>query len=123
MERSMIVMVVDPEDPKRGEITIVDDPVGAAHMAEALLEAGVAQERVRVFSASEVKMSVAHRPVVTLFGGDGSATGDKGNSESSEAAPDAQASAEGLEEAPAEGEESEPFVQNGVRFSSLFRSS
>lgn len=126
MVRSMIVMVVDPEDPKHGEITVVDDAAAAAHMAEALLEGGVDQERVRIFSASEVKMSVAHRPVVTLFGSDGSGGGREENPEgdqnvgcSGASSPEGEASGE----PPAEGEEPEPFVQNGVRFSSLFRSS
>lgn len=124
MERRMIVMVVDPDDPKRGEITILDDPSDAAHMAEALLEAGMDQERVRIYSASEIQMTVSHRPVVTLVGGEREgAAGDAGARGEATGASDGEAPVEGDEGTPPEGEEAEPFVQNGVRFSSLFRSS
>lgn len=117
MDRSVIVMVVDPEDRKRGEITVMDDPREAARYAESLLIAGLEQDRIRIFTASEVQVSVTHRPVVTLV-----APGGEG--------PGAEPRAEGQEGPGAEGEAGEekaeeptPFVQNGVRFSSLFRPS
>lgn len=115
MDRNIIVMVVDPENPKRGEITIMDEPKEAARFAESLLLAGLEQDRIRVFAAAEVQVSVTHRPVVTLVAptaspqptpsqaSDGDTTGDQ--------------------EAEPHTEEPTPFVQNGVRFSSLFRPS
>lgn len=113
MDRSIIVMVVDPEDRKRGEITIMNDPKEAARFAESLLVAGLEQDRIRVFSAAEVQVSVTHRPVVTLVAPDAS----------SEGKPQQDDGASGDEAAQPQPEEPTPFVQNGVRFSSLFRPS
>lgn len=117
MDRNVIVMVVDPEDRKRGEITVMDDPKEAARYAESLLIAGLEQDRIRVFTASEVQVSVTHRPVVTLV-----APGDERSATETQGRGQEAPSAEG-EGARQEPEEPTPFVQNGVRFSSLFRPS
>jgi len=117
MDRSVIVMVADPEDRKRGEITVMSDPREAARYAESLLIAGLEQDRIRVFTASEVQVSVTHRPVVTLVAPGSESSGSEAQGPGQEAPP-----AEG-EAAGEEAREPTPFVQNGVRFSSLFRPS
>ncbi len=117
MDRNVIVMVVDPEDRKRGEITVMDDPKEAARYAESLLIAGLEQDRIRVFTASEVQVSVTHRPVVTLV-----APGEEGPPAGAQKAAE-EPTAEGAEAKTEKAEEPTPFVQNGVRFSSLFRPS
>jgi len=119
MSGQTVVMVLDPDDPKRGEITILPAAHEAARLAEDLIESGVQIERIRIFDATELSMKVQHKPVVSLGADDHddefpSQAG--GPSEEPEPVPvfanDSQA------EAPAE----EPLVQNGVRFSSLFKS-
>lgn len=70
---SMVVMLLDPDDAKRGEITVVDDAKAAARMVESFLEAGYKQERIRVFSATPLQMQIVHKPVVS-FTDDGATT-------------------------------------------------
>jgi hypothetical protein len=62
------VMVLDRDDPKHGELTMLDGAHEAARLAEQLIESGVEVERIRVFDATELSMRVAHKPVVTLGG-------------------------------------------------------
>jgi len=62
------VMVLDRDDPKHGELTMLDGAHEAARLAEQLIESGVEIERIRVFNATELSMRVAHKPVVTLAG-------------------------------------------------------
>lgn len=116
MESQFIVMVVDPDDPKRVEINAAGNAAHAARVVETLLEAGYGQERIRVFEGIELEMQVAHRPVVSLF-----------TQDDPETAIQAQrgdgAEGEGGQEGQGAEEEGVPFVQNGVRFSSLFKSS
>ncbi len=111
----IIVLVTDRDDPKHGEITVLDDPRKAERLVETLLEAGFDNERFRVFTGAEMDMQVTHRPVVSLLGEDAPADGEP-QAEEDEVEP---------EPLPQESEEKEeavtPFVQNGVRFSSLFR--
>ena len=66
MGEGTAVMVFDRDDPKRGELTMLDGAHEAARLAEQLIESGVEVERIRVFDATELSMRVAHKPVVTL---------------------------------------------------------
>lgn len=66
-----IVLVGDPDDPQRGEITVMENLTKAARLVEALLEAGFEEERIRVFSGSEEHVHVTYRPVVSFLTSDG----------------------------------------------------
>jgi len=68
MSGKTAIMVFDRDDPKHGELTMLDAAHEAARLAEQLIESGVEVERIRVFDATELSMSVAHKPVVTLGG-------------------------------------------------------
>lgn len=122
MESQLIIMIVDPDDPKRVEITSVDSTAQAARMVETMLEAGFDQSRIKIFEGNELEMQVAHRPVVSLVTQDepGGAYVAPPPATSAEATVDA-AEIQADEAAQGEGEDEEPFVQNGVRFSSLFK--
>lgn len=63
-----IILVSDPDDPKHGQITVLDDPLEAERVVESLLEAGYQQERFRVFRGKEREVQVSYRPVVSLIG-------------------------------------------------------
>ena len=109
MATTVVVLIADRDDPKRGEITTLDDIREAERLIERLLEEGLEQERLRVFGGSEMGMRVTQKPVVAL-GGD-----DEPDLESEDA------TAETVEESEAEPADA-PFVRDGVRFSSLFKS-
>ena len=117
-----VVMVLDRDDPNRGEIKMLADGNEAARLAEDLLESGVEVERIRVFDAVELALKVAHRPVVSL----GTGTGEEIVAEMPDPLDDVQPLVASLPDAEdeAEGEAvaAEPLVRNGVRFSSLFKS-
>jgi hypothetical protein len=114
MPANIIVLVADPEDSNRGEITVLDNPRKAEVLVETLLEAGFDQERIRLFSGSRAHVQVSTRPQVALM---------------DEGAPSTAAASAPVEEivAPepvawkAAGEQPAPFIKDGVRFSSLFR--
>ena len=111
MSNQVIVLVEDDGNPSHSEVTITDDSKQAERHVEVLLEAGYERERIRVFVGTEMQMQVTHRPVVALTG-DGVST-DEDPSEDL---------IEGDEAGAAEGKDAaEPFVQNGVRFSSQFK--
>ena len=76
MAASTIVMVLDLDDPKRGEMNVVSDPHDAERLVESLLQSGLAQERICVFSASALEVKVIHRPVVSFVGAGGQANGE-----------------------------------------------
>jgi len=118
MAGKTVVMVLDRDDPKRGEITMLADTHEAARMAEELLESGVETERIRIFDATELAMKVAHKPVVSL--------GDDADEEqrplAAQSADEADSVPVLVSETQGEPAEEEPLVRNGVRFSSLFRS-
>lgn len=124
MTKKMIVLVLDLDDAKHGEITVLDGAQKAARFVETLLGSGFDMERIRVFNAEEMEMQVTHRPVVALINGsaEGSAPADE-EAPAEEAAADkrremAGAVANALHAAePADV----PFHRDGVRFSSLFR--
>ncbi len=138
MSNKVIVMVSDLDDASHGEINVLESHEHAARFVETLLESGFEQERVRVFGGDELQMQVQHRPVVNLL------TGARGRKEETPGEED-QASAqepapqqESVETASAKAETAgasvtshvkavldeiaaQPFVRNGVRFSSQFR--
>ncbi len=109
MATTVIVLIADRDDPKRGEITTLDDIREAERLIERLLEEGFEQERLRVFGGAEMGMRVTQKPVVAL-GGD-----DEPDIESEDATAETEDGAE--EESP-----DPAFVRDGVRFSSLFKS-
>lgn len=135
MSDKIIVLVSDLDDASHGEVNILEGPDQAAHFVETLLESGFEQERVRIFGGDELQMQVHHRPVVSLLTPNPAQNG-RGRKEElvqSEAAPVPQVEEREREVARAaqapraarnlEYQEvaAEPFVQNGVRFSSMFK--
>ena len=114
MPANIIVLVADPEDSNRGEITVLDNPRKAEVLVETLLEAGLDQERIRLFSGSRAHVQVSTRPEVALM---------------DEGAPSTAAASAPVEEivAPepvawkAAAGQPAPYIKDGVRFSSLFR--
>jgi hypothetical protein len=129
MAGKTVVMVLDRDDPKRGEITMLTEPHEAARLAEDLIESGVEVERIRIFDATEMEMRVVHKPVVTLGT-------DEGENAPAYAAEDTSLEHEDLEPVTVGSGRSadephtddgqsfaeEPLMRNGVRFSSLFKS-
>ena len=133
MANKMIVMVSGLDDASHGEINVLDSSDQAAALIETLLESGFEQERIRVFGGDELQMQVHHRPVVSLVGPSARTEGrggrkDEPNVETTpEDAPATQQEQETenatVRSRSAEQEEvaSQPFVRNGVRFSTQFR--
>jgi len=119
MSDKIIVMVSDLDDGAHGEINVLEGADDAVHLVETLLQSGFDRDRIRVFAGSELIMQISHRPVVSLLGTEpASAPAEAAEDESASevAAPTAQRSA-----AIIFGDAAEPFVRNGVRFSSQFR--
>lgn len=118
----MIVVISDRDDAKRGEVTVIDNPRKAELLIETLLEAGFERERIRLFSGEQLNVQVSRRPTVALV--------EEHLERAAAARGWATRQETALQEAlgravpPAEEEESvaEPFVRDGVRVSSLFRS-
>ncbi len=132
MLNKVIVMVSDLDDASHGEINVLDGPERAAHFVETLLESGFEQERVRVFGGDELQMQVHQRPVVSLIS---NARGLKEEAprdeEEEQAAPAPQSRPEqeqvaasktvaARDKAVMDEVAAQPFVRNGVRFSSQF---
>ncbi len=133
MLNKVIVMVSDLDDASHGEINVLDGPEQAAHFVETLLESGFEQERVRVFGGDELQMQVHQRPVVSLIsdarGRKEEAPRDEEEEEATATAPQARpqqeqvaASMSVAARAKAVMDEitAQPFMRNGVRFSSQF---
>lgn len=133
MSDNVIVLVSDLDTGKHGEVNVFESHEEAAHLIESLLESGFEQERIRVFTGSEMEMHVTHRPVVALVGGDAS-SGHVPAEREAEEEDEEEALEEPVEErepvaARAQSTRAEikeevsatPFVKDGVRFSSLFR--
>src|SRR5712691_2922323 len=76
MSNGVIVMVSDLDDPKHGELNVLESHEKAARMVEKLLESGFEQKRIRIFNGDEMGMQIAHRPVVALVSGGAPADGD-----------------------------------------------
>ena len=66
MAAKIILLVSDSNDSKFGEIITLDEIPKAESAIEALLEAGLEQERVRVFTGAEINIRVTYRPLVAL---------------------------------------------------------
>ncbi len=109
MADKVIVVVSDENDARRGEVTVADNPRTATHLVETLLEAGYQPERIRLFNGDQAAIQVTQRPVVAMVGDESTPIG------AASPAAQAQAAAQAVEE------EATPFMKNGVRFSSLFR--
>ncbi len=60
------VLVADRDDPKHGEIVVVDTTAEAERLVETLLEAGFDRDLVRVFTGTEMEAQVSQRPKVEL---------------------------------------------------------
>ncbi len=127
MSDRVIVMVSDLDDPKHGELNVVDGHQKAARMVETLLEAGFEQERIRIFNGEEMGMQVAHRPVVALVSGTAPANGatpveDDAPEETVAADKPALSRILPKTKATVHVEPAEtPFERDGVRFSTQFR--
>ena len=126
MSDKTIVVVYDERDKKHGEVTVLEDAAGAAHHVESLLESGIGQDRIRIYTGNEMEMKVSHRPVVALVGGDipeqyrkksGDASDDNDEADTEQALPRAKSELKGAEANAA------PDVKDGVRLSPLFRNS
>lgn len=68
MTSNIVVLVLDVDDPRHGEISVVQESREAAGIMETLLESGFPMERIRVFSGNEIEPAVTYRPVVSLNG-------------------------------------------------------
>lgn len=132
MSDNVIVLVSDLDTGKHGEVNVFESHEEAAHLIESLLESGFEQERIRVFTGSEMEMHVTHRPVVALVGGDASSGHVPAESEAEEEEEEAPedpveerepvaARAQSTRAEIKEEVSATPFVKDGVRFSSLFR--
>lgn len=132
MSGRIIILVSDLDDGSHGEINVLDSAEQAAHFVETLLESGFEQERIRIFGGDELAMQVRHRPVVSLTSPDqtqnGSGRKEEVRNEASqpqqvEDAPVARVIAQAPRAQTLQFQEvaAEPFVQNGVRFSSMFK--
>lgn len=134
MSETFIVMVVDREDSKHGEISVLEDAEKAERLVETLLEAGFEPSRIRVFTGRASEFQISHRPVVALVGDEEAAEGQRREpaarvsvAEESpvvEPAATPEQPAEAQDEVEAEGEEVAVATEAGtpVKFSSLFRS-
>ncbi len=126
MSGKTIVIISDLDDPKHGEITVVEGAHKAARLVETLLEAGFEQQRIRIFTGDEMDMQVTHRPVVALISGGSGAT-DAADQPEQPVEPEATAHEDGANRQPAgartkaEVEAAEPLVKDGIRFSTMFR--
>ncbi|MEO8457607.1 MAG: hypothetical protein ABI559_07345 [Chloroflexota bacterium] len=138
MTNRVIVMVSDLDDASHGEINVLEGPEQAARFVETLLESGFEQERVRVFGGDELGMQVHHRPVVNLVvdtprGQKTEASRQQEQAPAPEAQPEqvevaasAQTAAGATDSVASHAmaaleQAAQPFVRNGVRFSSQFR--
>ncbi len=66
--QKIILLVTDPDNPKQGEVMVIDEPRNAESTIEGLLEGGCDQRRIRTFIGTPSDFTVTHRPVVTLAG-------------------------------------------------------
>lgn len=119
MPEKVIVLVADQDDPKHGEITVLEGRERAERMVETLLEAGFQRERIRVFTGSEMEVEITHRPVVSLVA-QGLSSGEWNEAPEGEEEPEPVEA--GLDQEPEKSIASGAYTQGGVRFSSMFRS-
>jgi hypothetical protein len=129
MAGKTVVMVLDRDDRKRGEITMLAEAQEAARLAEDLIESGVEVERIRIFDATELEMKVVHKPIVSLGRDDGENSlphfADEPLMDHEELEPVAVHSGGSDDDQYGDDQQllsEEPLTRNGVRFSSLFKS-
>ena len=129
MAGKTVVMVLDRDDPKRGEITMLREAHEAARLAEDLIESGVEVERIRIFDATELEMRVVHKPIVSLGTDEGddqpAYAAEEPLLEQEEPEPVAVRAGDSDDELHTDDGQllaEEPLMRNGVRFSSLFKS-
>ncbi|MCH8345606.1 MAG: hypothetical protein IIC87_01610 [Chloroflexi bacterium] len=70
MVTQVLVLVADRDDRNLTEITVLDKRADAERLFQTLLEAGIEQQRIRIFSGTELHAQVTLKPVVTLDVGD-----------------------------------------------------
>ena len=124
MSSKVIVVVMDLDNAAHGEINVMESQEDAAQLVETLIESGYDETRIRAFAADEFQISVYRRPVVALTTADEADAAEPeaaGGGKEADQKEDARvASAEPaaslltVEAAP------EPFMRNGVRFSTQF---
>ncbi len=66
MSDKSVLVVSDNSDSKHGEISVLNTAHETERLVETLLDAGFDQERIRVFTGSEVEFATTYRPVVSL---------------------------------------------------------
>lgn len=126
MSARMLILIRDRDNVDRFELAEFSDGPEAERYLEQLMADGVPQEAIRAFNAVELDMQVSHRPVVSLNGVPGAQSpqpvreefGAAANSQVQEAAADTQAAQVSGADIDETGQ---PFVRDGVRFSSLFK--
>ena len=128
MSYKVIVMVSDLDDPKHGDLNVLEGQHNAARVVETLLEAGFAEERIRIFNGEEMGMQVAHRPVVALLSGEAPSNSSASvveEARTKNTSADAMRMVTQVSSQPRTGMQQDlaemPFVRNGVRFSTQFR--
>ncbi len=125
MSGKVIVVVTDLDNTAHGEINVVESLEEAAELVETLIESGYDQARVRAFAADELHLRVYHRPVVAFTAADEADPVEQPES------PSTGKEADQEEDVPVVGAKSavslltaeatpEPFMRNGVRFSTQF---
>lgn len=128
MANSVMVMILDQDNSKHGEVKLLSGPEEAARHIQSLIESGFEQNRIRAFYADRMEMQVSHRPVVALVGAERSVAAEP-ETVSNDDNIDLRTAEPVLVSAGAASARSEirrevapqPFVRDGVRFSSLFR--
>ena len=63
---NLIVVVLDEGEGDWVKARVFDNAGQASALAETLLEGGLAPERVRIFSATELVLDVGYKPVIKL---------------------------------------------------------
>ncbi len=125
MSSKVIVVVADLDNAAHGEINVLESPEEAAQLVETLIESGYDEARVRAFKADEFQISVYHRPVVALTTGAEAdvaeqteiPSGDEDGDQKDNVPAGRAKLAKSLVTAQAAPE---PFMRDGVRFSTQF---
>jgi hypothetical protein len=67
MATKVIVLIADRDDPKHGEVAVLESTAEAERLVETCLEAGYDPERIRVFAGAEMEAQISQRPKVDLL--------------------------------------------------------
>lgn len=127
MANDVMVMIEDTDKAGHGELKVLSSPEEAARHIESLIESGFEQDRIRAFYADRIEMQVSHRPVVALVGGEDAPAPEPelaSNDDHIESRSEEPVLvAAGVSARPEIRREvaPQPFVRDGVRFSSLFK--